>query len=44
MNPLDKIRLFGLSHLALERELDRVEHALGVDLDRGEPDEKDDEY
>ena len=44
VNPLDKIRLFGLSHLALERELDRVEHALGVDLDRGEPDEKDDEY
>ncbi|MBY0247836.1 MAG: hypothetical protein K2Q17_09225 [Nitrospiraceae bacterium] len=40
----EKIRLFGLSHAALERELDSVESSLGIDLGRVEPDDKDEDY
>ena len=44
MDTDDKIRLFGLSHAALERELDKVEDQLKVDLHRGEPDKEDEDY
>jgi hypothetical protein len=40
----DRIRLFGLSHAALERELDKVEGAIKVDLGRTNDDDKDDDY
>jgi len=40
----DRIRLFGLSHPAVERELDKIEAALKVDLQRSEHDEKEEEY
>jgi hypothetical protein len=41
----DRIKLFGLSNLALERELDRVEQALNLDLERGINDaDKDEDY
>ena len=40
----DKIRLFGLSHPSLERELDKIEQDLKIDLHRGEQDQKDEEY
>ena len=41
----DRIKLFGLSNLALERELDRVEQALSLNLERGEgDDDKDEDY
>ena len=44
MNNEERIKLFGLSHLALERELDRVEQTLGVNLGRDEADDKDEDY
>jgi hypothetical protein len=44
VNAEDRIRLFGFSHPALERELDRVERILNVDLGRDEPDDKDEDY
>lgn len=44
MDPEDRVRLFGLSHAAFERELDKVETTLKVDLHRGEVDQKDEEY
>lgn len=40
----DKVKLFGFSHPALERELDKVEAALNLDLGRGELDDKDEDY
>jgi len=40
----DRIKLFGLSHAALERDLDKVESELKVDLQRGEPEQKDEDY
>jgi hypothetical protein len=44
-NP-DKIKLFGMSHLLVERDLDRVEETLKLDLNRnmGLPDDRDDRY
>jgi hypothetical protein len=44
-NP-EKIKLFGMSQLLTERELDRVEEKLGIDLHRkmGELDDRDDNY
>lgn len=44
-NP-DKIKLFGMSHLLVERDLDRVEETLKIDLSRnmGLPDDRDDRY
>jgi len=44
MNSEDKIRLFGFSHSALERELDRVEESLKIDLGRPEENERDEDY
>jgi hypothetical protein len=44
VRPDEKIRLFGLSHAALERELDSVEASIGVDLGRAERDDKDEDY
>src|SRR5690348_8045662 len=44
MDGEEKLRLFGLSHLAVERELDKVEVALKVDLQRSEGDQKEEDY
>src|SRR5258708_17708210 len=40
----DRIKLFGMSHALLERDLDKVEGRLRVDLQRREQERKDDEY
>lgn len=40
----DKIKLFGFSHPALERDLDKVEATLNVDLGRHDLDDKDEDY
>jgi hypothetical protein len=40
----EKIRLFGLSNSAAERDLDRVEKELHLDLQRSPKDEKDEDY
>lgn len=42
----EKIKLFGMSQLLTERDLDRVEEKLGVDLNRGmgQLDDRDDNY
>jgi hypothetical protein len=42
----EKIKLFGMSQLMLERELDRVEASLSLDLGRdvGSPEKQDDRY
>jgi hypothetical protein len=41
----DRIKLFGLSNLALERDLDRVEATLALDLGRDKSDDdKDEDY
>lgn len=37
MSTQDKVKLFGMSHLMLERELDKVEKALSLDLGRDPP-------
>ncbi|MEM8960042.1 MAG: Swt1 family HEPN domain-containing protein [Acidobacteriota bacterium] len=34
MNPEDRIKLFGMSHQLVERELDQIEHGLGLELGR----------
>ena len=45
MNSEDKIRLFGLSHAAAERDIDKLEQALKIDLGRSKLEEqKDQEY
>src|SRR5438132_831660 len=45
MNSPDQIKLFGMSHLQVERELDRVEVDLKVDLHRSPgPRDRDDSY
>ena len=44
MNPEDKIKLFRMSHALVERDLDKVEEQLRIDLQRGEKDTKDEEY
>ena len=46
MSTQDKVNLFGMSHLMLERELDQVEKALALDLGRESPSSKkqDDRY
>jgi len=42
---MERIRLFGLSSLALERELDKVEERLGIDLGRNDgKEDKDEDY
>lgn len=40
----DRIKLFGFSHPTLERELDKVEAKLKIDLGRKELDSKDEDY
>jgi Swt1-like HEPN len=40
----NRVELFGMSHTLLERDLDRVEQDLAVDLQRGIKQEKDDAY
>lgn len=40
----DRIKLFGMSHALSERDLDKVESALKLDLGRGTPDTKDEAY
>ena len=44
MKTEDRIKLFGMSHSLVERELDKVEKSLSLDLQRGIPDEKDEDY
>lgn len=44
MDAEERIRLFGLSHPAVERELDKLEAALKVDLQRSDEDGKEEEY
>ena len=44
MNTDDRIKLFGMSHALLERDLDKVEQSFGVDLERGAPAQKDEDY
>ncbi|MBD3339340.1 MAG: hypothetical protein GF353_09535 [Candidatus Lokiarchaeota archaeon] len=40
----DRIKLFGMSHALVERDLDSVEKDLKIDLGRTEQDTKDEEY
>lgn len=44
MNPEDRMKLFGMSHALVERDLDRVEASLAVDLQRSQADQKDESY
>ncbi len=44
MNAEDRIKLFGMSHSLVERDLDKTEERLKLDLQRAETDEKDEEY
>jgi len=40
----DRIRLFGLSHAAIERDLDKVEQSLKIDLQRKSQEQSDEGY
>lgn len=40
----DRIKLFGMANSLTERELDKTEESLAVDLQRGHSDDKDEEY
>jgi len=46
MSTPEQIKLFGMSHLMLERELDHLEqsHSLDLGRERGLPDDRDDSY
>lgn len=44
MSTEDRIKLFGMSHALVERDLDKVEHDLNVDFGRATPDSKDEAY
>lgn len=44
MSKEDKILIFGMSNALIERELDKVEGKLKIDLQRSIEDEKDEEY
>ena len=44
MDTEDRIKLFGMSHALTERDLDRVESDLRLDLGRAIADDKDDDY
>jgi Swt1-like HEPN len=44
MNTEDRIKLFGMSHYLVERELDKVEQGYHLELHRSEKDDKDEEY
>lgn len=40
----DSVKLFGMSNLLIERELDKLEKELNIDLGRTQKNDKDDEY
>jgi len=40
----DRIKLFGMSHSLVERDLDRVEHQHKIDLQRSSANDRDEEY
>ncbi len=40
----DRIKLFGMSHALVERDLDKLEESLKLDLGRSSPDSKDEDY
>lgn len=40
----DRIKLFGMSHALVERDLDKIEEVLKLDLGRSETDDRDEEY
>lgn len=44
MSAEDRIKLFGMSHALVERDLDAVEDELRVELERDTGDEREDEY
>jgi hypothetical protein len=44
MKTEDRIKLFGMSQSLVERELDKVEQAQQIDLQRQEKDDKDEDY
>lgn len=44
MEAEDQIKLFGMSHALVERDLDNVEKTLKIDLGRSTPDSKDEAY
>jgi Swt1-like HEPN len=44
MDARDRIRLFGLSPAAIERDLDKVEKAFKIDLQRSLPEDRDEGY
>lgn len=44
MKSEDRIKLFGMSHALVERDLDKVEQDYRIDLERAEADDKDEEY
>jgi len=44
MNSEDKIKLFGMSHLLVERDLDRIEKKYKLELQRDTKEDKDDIY
>jgi hypothetical protein len=44
MNSEDQIKLFGMSHALLERELDKIEASHGLDLQREVKDDRDQDY
>ena len=44
MNTEDRIKLFRISHSLVERDLDKIEENLKIDLQRGEKNTKDEEY
>jgi hypothetical protein len=44
MSAEERIKLFGMSHALAERDLDKLEARLGLDLQRGDGGREDDEY
>ncbi|MDD2763610.1 MAG: Swt1 family HEPN domain-containing protein [Opitutaceae bacterium] len=44
MNSEERIKLFGMSHALVERDLDKVEKELHLDLQRSQSDDKDEDY
>ena len=44
MNAEEHIKLFGMSHALVERELDKVEWDYGLDFQRNRKDDRDEDY
>ena len=44
MTAEDRVKLFGMSHALVERDLDKVEQALSLELGRAVEDDKDEDY